>query len=375
MRQSQIFSVLDLANKIREQGGVFNPLFVGPAGLGKSQIVQQWAKRNNLPFLDIRAAYFEAPDMIGFPSIERDENSRARTVHNLPDIWPTNGKGIVLLEEPNRGTNSIMNTMMQILTDRKVHKYDLPPGWIIVGCMNPESEEYEVNTMDTALKDRFEFFHIEYNKEDFVRYMRDNKWDRGIVDFVDAGVWLYKEPENISKNAGSKYISPRTLSKLNAAIQAGISDNNGEFNLDLALVVYKSILGENIGSQFYQFKHFERPVTFDELFVDENSKSDKIMMHKDALKRLKKYSDPKNYKAGIISLTVNDVVTNEKRVSDELLTIIALALPADQSVHMIKKIQQVREDDNVLERLFENSVNLKDYLKAVLKQGQLTVKE
>lgn len=363
MKSSQIFDVLDLAVKVRKEGRIFNPLLIGPAGVGKSQIVQKWCKQNNYPFVDIRAAYFEAPDFIGFPSIEKDSEGRSRTIHHLPEIWPTGGQGVILLEEPNRGTSSIMNTMMQLLTDRKVHLYDLPKDWIIVGCMNPETEDYEVNTMDTALKDRFEFFHIDYNKEDFVKYMKKDNWDKSIVHFVESGTWSYKTPDQISKNDGAKYISPRTLSKVDASIKAGFP------NEDLELVVYRSILGNNLGAMFYQFKNHERPVSFDELFVDENSNHDQMFKHKEALERLKVFSKPENYKAGIISLTVNDMVENESKCSDTLLVTVCLVLPADQSVNLLKKVSKIRSDDNLLDRLFEQSKKLKDYLKAVLKQA------
>ena len=136
MTPETIFEILDVAMQIRKNGDVFNPLFVGPPGVGKSQIVQQWAKKNNLPFIDLRAAYLEAPDLIGFPSIETKSNNKKVTVHNIPEFWPEEGTtGVMLLEEPNRGTTSVLNTFMQLLTDRKVHKYTLPEGWIIVGCI------------------------------------------------------------------------------------------------------------------------------------------------------------------------------------------------------------------------------------------------
>ena len=88
MKPSQIFDVLNLARKARQQGKKFNPLFVGAQGIGKSEIIQQWCKTNDLPFIDIRAAYLEAPDVIGFPQI-KEVDGRARTVHVLPDFWPS----------------------------------------------------------------------------------------------------------------------------------------------------------------------------------------------------------------------------------------------------------------------------------------------
>jgi hypothetical protein len=109
--------VLKLATAARRNGDVFNPLFTGDAGLGKSQICQKFVETMkttgfpeaqieadaNYGFIDLRIAYFEAPDLIGFPESVVDSSGQRRTVHSLPDFWPTQGQGLILLEEPNRG--------------------------------------------------------------------------------------------------------------------------------------------------------------------------------------------------------------------------------------------------------------------------------
>src|ERR1017187_4399505 len=89
----------------------FIPLFTGEAGLGKSQIVQQWVKKQqlrnpNFIFVDLRIAYMEAPDMIGLPENEITSDGARITCHYQPDFWPRDPKaeGLILFEEPNRGT-------------------------------------------------------------------------------------------------------------------------------------------------------------------------------------------------------------------------------------------------------------------------------
>src|SRR4051812_35497574 len=178
MKPSNIPAVMDLAYKAISSGEVFNPMFTGEAGLGKSQIVQQWVndqrKRNpSFGFLDLRIAYLEAPDLLGFPEVASDDDGRARTCHRLPEFWPTSGEGLILLEEPNRGTTGVMNCLMQLLTDRKVHNYTLPKGWLIAACVNPDNAQYDVNTMDAALKDRFEEFEVEYDALSFIEFISE----------------------------------------------------------------------------------------------------------------------------------------------------------------------------------------------------------
>jgi hypothetical protein len=356
MKPSAIFSVLDLAFRARALGEIFNPLFVGAPGLGKSQIVQAYAKSKGIPFIDIRAAYYEAPDMVGFPTVTT-VNGRQVTTHNIPEMWPHEGTGIILLEEPNRGTTSVMNTMMQMLTDRRISKYDIPPGWVIVGCINPENEQNDVNVMDPALKDRFEIFEVDYNRQDFLAFMRDREWDASVINFVETNVWSYVKPEEVTSNDGAKYISPRTFSKLNAALKAGIPADSPE----LERVIYNSILGRITGNAFFTFKHNDQPVMFKDL---ENPKKFKA-----AIAKLKAFSDPKDYKAGTISVTIRDIV-EDGTIEDELLSKVILALPADQGPQLISELSFKRKDktNDLLKRLMAAYPEVQQYLKSVLKQ-------
>jgi len=349
MKPSAIFQVMDLARRAREKEFVFNPLFVGPPGVGKSQIVQQWCKQHNLPFIDLRAAFLEAPDLIGFPSIEV-KDGRQVTSHNIPEFLPTEGEGVLLLEEPNRGTTSVMNTFMQLLTDRKIHKYDLPKGWIIAGCINPESEHYDVNTMDAALRDRFEIFQVGYDKESFLQYMKEADWDRAIIDFVESNSWQYSPPESIGNTAGVKYNSPRTLSKLNAARKAGIPN-------ELEVTVYESILGKNVGMMFYQFVHDSQPITYNDL----------LKSKKKALNKLRTFSDPENYKAGHIGITTRDIVENGE-ITNDLLAEVVLSIPADMGPALIRELEFKRKltAGTLLDQMITNFPEVKKYFRQVL---------
>lgn len=351
MKPSKIFDMLDLAMRARQKGHKFNPLFVGPPGLGKSEIVQAWATKNNLPFIDLRAAYLEAPDVIGFPSIEVKEG-RQITVHNIPEFWPAHGKGVLLLEEPNRGTTAIMNTFMQLLTDRKIHKYTLPEEWIIVGCINPEGQEYDVNTMDAALKDRFEVFPVAYDKKAFVDYMKQSKWHQDIILFVESGTWNYLPPEQIGNNPGAKYISPRTMSKLNAILDAG-------FDREDELLLYSVELGTNVAKDFYNFRHNESPVVFSDLTGN----------LKEALVRLKKFSDPNNLKNGMIQITIKDIV-DHGTITDDTLAEVVRIIPTDSGTTLIRDLEYKRKDNAILERLCKTHPDIKNQFKQVLNYGK-----
>jgi hypothetical protein len=332
MKPSNIFAIMDVALEARKLGETFTPLFTGEAGLGKSQIVQQWVAKQvettpEFGFLDLRIAYMEAPDLIGFPK-EVELRSKWRTIHCLPGFWPTEGSGLLLLEEPNRGTTGVMNCLMQLLTDRKVHDYTLPPGWVIASCINPDSSEYDVNTMDAALKDRFEAFEVEYDPMSFIEFVEDRQWHPRVQMFIKSGIWIYKTTKEIAKDA--RYISPRTWSKMNAAEKANIHKSRA-----LHRTVSQSILGKDIGNEYHKFCYDQAPVTTQDILKDKQA----------AYKRLEVQSDRNSYQGDMIAATVESIERyygglkkdcKDGQIDEDTMAEVAKIIPADHAVNLIK---------------------------------------
>lgn len=344
IKPNQIESVLDLARKVNKDGHNFYPAFIGAPGIAKSSAIQQWCKKNNLPFIDLRAAYLEAPDIIGFPSIEG-----GITKHNVPEFLPRSGEGVLLIEEPNRGTAAVLNTFMQLLTDRKIHNYELPSGWMIVAALNPEDPIYEVQVMDPALKNRFQFFTVEYDKSSFLEYMRKKNWRKEIISFIESGTWSYQTPESVQK--GGKYISPRTFEALNSAM-------NADFNKEIELAIYDSVLGKQVSKLFYAFINDDRPVFLSDLLSEETRPA--------ALAKLKEHSNPSDYKNGHISVTIRDII-DDGTIEDSLLIEVCLVLPADQATILIKELEYKKKDYEIFKRITKASSALSKKIKSALK--------
>lgn len=328
-------NMLDLAMEARKKGKIFNPMFTGEAGLGKSEICQTWVKKQretnpNFGFIDLRIAYMEAPDLIGFPETEKDKNGVMRTKHRLPEFWPTEGSGLLLLEEPNRGTTGVMNCLMQLLTDRKLHNYTLPEGWIVAACVNPDSAEYDVNAMDQALRDRFREFEVEFDHVSFSDFISTNGWDEKVIGFVDSGMWVYKDSKNIGKEG--KYISPRTFAALNAAEVAGARTHRG-----IHRMVVQSILGKHYGKEYHEYCYDQSPVTAQDLLKDE----------KNALKRLREQSKPgATYAGDMISQTIESIIKHyggfkkdckEDQINEDLMVEVARIIPPDLGINLVKE--------------------------------------
>lgn len=377
MNPQSIPKVLDLALNARKKGLILNPLFAGEAGLGKSFICQQWVKKQqeknpSFGFLDLRLAYYEGPDLIGFPEIRKDESGRPRTFHNLPSFWPTTGEGLLLLEEPNRANQSVMNCIMQLLTDRKIGDYKLPDGWIIAGCIN-DGSGYDVNGMDTALTNRFEVYDIVYDSKahlDFLSYAKDSNWHPSVIAFLNSGMWTYAKSDMIGDK--DKYIAPRTFQKLNNAEQSGLQDDR-----DLHFNTTASILGANIGKAYHTFVFEQRPVLVEEL----------LKSTEEALARLKQQNDPKTYRGDLVDVTIKSVLdhmTKERETNpnlkeftfpEEILIKIALIIPADQSVTLLEQYVVTHPDkDYNVQHIWDKYPEIKEVIRTAKHRSTMTDK-
>lgn len=338
MKVSDISGVLDLARTVRKQGGEFNPMFEGGSGLGKSSSIREWAAQQGPEFglIDLRIAFMEAPDLLGLVEIETDQNGKKRTAHCLPNFWPTSGEGILLFEEPNRGTNGVLNTLMSVLQEREFNGYKIPKGWILVGAQNPDTSSYTVNSADTALKDRFVKFEITYSHSDFCDLANRMNFCPYVTAFLNSGIWLYKSPEELGE--GVTYVSPRTWKKISDANKAGGMQNRSLFN-----TLCTSILGKEVGGEFFKFCLNDKPVLVEDYLRDP----------KKALKRLGEFDTDGKRRGDLIiasaSSFISEINSDKPRIAKDDLFAVANALPPDNAVSFLQEYYDSKKESRFLE--------------------------
>lgn len=357
MKVSQIHDILDMSRRARNNGDIFNVCLVGPPGLGKTEIIGQWAAKNELRTIVMTLSSYDPPDFKGFP-VATVVNGRQRLSFATPDFWPEDGEGVIVLEEMNRAPTSIMQCILSLGDIRRgFDGYKLPEGWMVVAAINPEDSMHDVNSMDPALKDRFEMFQVGYNKEDLLSYARSTKWSPTIINFIEGGFWQYKTPEDLGNMPGTKYVASRTWSKVNTAMRTGLPNH-------LELLTYETILGFNVAKDFYSFQYDESPVLIGDL--KKNLKT--------SLKKLQKYSDPENYNNGMISITVKDII-EDGSIEDETLLSVVRTIPVEQSVVLLRELEFRRKKEkgeekyDLINRFCDEHSDIKKMFKSVIKYG------
>ncbi len=133
------------------------PVFIwGAPGVGKSQVVSQVAEELELELTDIRAVLLDPVDLRGLPSIKGD------VAHwNPPSFLPSEGEGILFLDELNAAPPLVQAACYQLVLDRKVGEYTLPDGWTVIAAGNRESDRAVTHRMPSALANRF--VHLDFS--------------------------------------------------------------------------------------------------------------------------------------------------------------------------------------------------------------------
>jgi len=161
---------------------------VGVAGIGKTQTILDVAAEMNLPCSVLRiGSKQDVGDLLGSMYVE--ENGSVRISKYAPPSWYTVIKegGILFLDEVNRCKPQLQDAVMQILDQKRLDEYVLSDNTIVLGAMNPATEEYDVNEFEAAVVDRFIAVSVENSVEDILTYAISHGWNQSIIDLIAYG--------------------------------------------------------------------------------------------------------------------------------------------------------------------------------------------
>lgn len=137
----------------------------GPPGIGKSSIVAQVADAHSLACIDLRLSQLAPTDLRGLP-VARD----GRSHWFPPEFLPSDGAGVLFLDEINMAPPTMQGMAQQLILDRKVGSYTVPEGWFIWAAGNREEDRAAVFDMPAPLANRFLHVEVTPSFEDFKAY-------------------------------------------------------------------------------------------------------------------------------------------------------------------------------------------------------------
>jgi hypothetical protein len=226
-----ISEVQSALTKVISKGIKHSVFLWGPPGIGKSSIVKKVATDNDLELTDLRISQLAPTDIRGLPYIE---NGQARFAP--PSFLPTEGKGILFVDEFNMASPSMMSIAQQLILDRQVGDYVVPEGWFIVAAGNRAEDRAAVSQMPAPVANRFIHFNVESDLISWKEYAIKCGVNEQIISFLNFRPQLLF---SFNKNA-TAWPSPRSWDFANTL-------------LDIDLEV-DSAVGEGAAAEFYAYQ-------------------------------------------------------------------------------------------------------------------------
>jgi MoxR-like ATPase len=185
----------------------------GPPGIGKSSIVAQVAAAYSLDCIDLRLSQLAPTDLRGLPVAE---NGRSRWFP--PEFLPSEGAGVLFLDEINMAPPTMQGMAQQLILDRKVGSYTVPDGWFIWAAGNREEDRAAVFDMPAPLANRFLHVEVTPSFEDFKVYALA----RGLHEQVVAFLSFRPELLHRSDALQTAWPSPRSWEMASQLHQIGL---------------------------------------------------------------------------------------------------------------------------------------------------------
>jgi len=183
MRPAQLIPILETEFLSAAEGHHTPVMMWGPPGVGKSQMVNEVAARHQVPVIDIRLSQMEPSDLRGIPFRVGDHVDWA-IPSILPDAKRHGDKGILFLDEITSAPPSVSAAAYQLILDRRLGAYEVPPGWAIFAAGNRQGDRGVTYAMPAPLANRFSHFDVEANLDDWSRWAYENNIDARLIGFL-----------------------------------------------------------------------------------------------------------------------------------------------------------------------------------------------
>lgn len=315
----------------------------GDAGIGKTSIVKQYAKKMGYKFFPLYlGTQSDVGDILGLADFVKDKNGTAVATKFATPIWlkelidycaanPDSG-GILFLDEFNRGRRDILAGMFALALDKTFHTIKLPKNLHIIAAGNPPTDDYNVTDVnETALMARFVHIKLEPTFDEWIKYAESIQMDSSLTGFIKG------QPELLSDKR-SEFVLPVKVDR------RAYERLDRLFKLNTPAHLMENLMAGIIGLErtvAYQnyMRAADKPLSAKDVFSGKNK--DKVT----------KWCDPNNTLSSLLNLTKDNVIAGITKRYDKGASFdpaeranlfdFIVAIPKDISYPMLKTLVQL----------------------------------
>lgn len=324
-------------------------LMIGAHGIGKTEVVREWSKENDIHLEVLYLSNMETGDLIGIPTIEN-----GITIWTVP-CWLDNmnqaaklgKKCVAFLDEISRAALDVRQAALQLVLDKKIHQHTLPDGTLVIAADNPDNGMYQVEPMDPALLDRFLSLEVEVDAEGWLDWARLNNVNKIVRAYIaDNPSKLHFIPDEGSEC--SIAATPRSWTKLALYV-----DKFNNTPSELHYQIIKGKIGTALAAQFLSFmKNYQSMISVEDIESLVNELLEKTTSLEDLGDAVKELTEDIEViqKTELTQSLINKYIKNEAKETFPMMAMI-YSLEFETLAGILKKIQN--EDNKGYLRIAE----------------------
>ena len=141
------------------------PLFLSNPGIGKTVVIQEFAKERNVNLVEIITSQIPPYEVSGIAFPDRD--SKKMTYYNFDKMETLKDGDILFFDEVLNGNPVVLNACLTLLEQRKLVSGHPLPNIMIVAAANPQG----MVPITPQIKERFVWYDTKYDEEMWKTFM------------------------------------------------------------------------------------------------------------------------------------------------------------------------------------------------------------
>jgi hypothetical protein len=193
--------------------GLTRAVFIwGAPGIGKSDLVKQFAEAVGMECVSILGSQLAPEDLMGVPRIED-----GFTKFFPPSLIAREEPYVLFLDELNACTPDVQKSFYSLILDHRIGEYSMPKGSVVIAAGNRAQDGAIVRTLPTPLVNRMFQVHLEPRLKDWMTWAHDANIHPWVIGFLE-------ERPNALHSAPSKdqtpFSTPRSWHMLSDALRS-----------------------------------------------------------------------------------------------------------------------------------------------------------
>jgi len=161
---------------------LIRPVFIwGPPGIGKSSLVQKFAREVGMPCVSLLGSQLAPEDIIGVPQIIDGYSTFCP-----PRMIARRETYCLFLDELNACSHEVQKAFYSLIHDRRVGELALPDGSIVIGAGNRSQDSAIVRQMSSALVNRMLHVHLKVSHRDWLEWAALSNIHPLVIEYIKA---------------------------------------------------------------------------------------------------------------------------------------------------------------------------------------------